>query len=133
MTRHRNAPVDPAPVYVTITNEMIEKARTPAGGFNYSQMAVFSFRGLETNWKRRLIGSRVLLSDYERFVAAGNRKPRQSRNSRNRRRFKHQHPQHSVPLDSSEPDTSTVPPWDETPDSPAGNSTDEYIRSCEFL
>ena len=58
--------------WVTLTNDMINAGRTyqPCGGWNNRQLAVLGVDPRDNSgWKRKLIGTVVSKSQYERFLA----------------------------------------------------------------
>jgi hypothetical protein len=53
---------------IVLTDTLIEAGRTPRGGFNAKQLAVFGVHGFTTGWKRKLVGRLVQKADYSKFV-----------------------------------------------------------------
>jgi len=55
---------------ISVTREMIEQLRTPAGGFNEATMSIIGYWPLQSAWKERLIGAKISDRNWKAMVRA---------------------------------------------------------------
>ncbi len=55
---------------ITLTQELIEQLRTPAGGFNQGTMEILGCWPLTSGWKDRLVGTRLSEKNWRKAMKA---------------------------------------------------------------
>jgi hypothetical protein len=56
--------------WIILTRHHFRAGQGPTGGFNAKQVAIFGlkWKELQKGWIDRLVGTRILRADYERFI-----------------------------------------------------------------